>query len=142
MISIDYSLLIQIANFLILMIALNVLLFRPIREMIRQRKEKFAGFESDIQSLSSRASESAGRIEAKVVEARRDGFLKKDELKGLGQVEEKKILALAAEKAEAEVEKIRLQITGEIDVARQALKADLDAFSRELAQKVLGRSLS
>ena len=41
MISVDVSLFIQIANFLFLIWVLNIILYRPIRGIIRQRKEKF-----------------------------------------------------------------------------------------------------
>jgi len=38
--------------------------------------------------------------------------------------------------------RITEQITEEIGAAREELRADLETFSLELAQKVLGRSLS
>lgn len=140
-IKLDYSLLIQIINFLVLMITLNIILYRPIRNMIKERKQKFFGFESEISSLTGQADERAGEIESRLAEAKREGFLKKDEITGVGLEEEKAMLAEANSRAEAERQKMQDQITLEIAAARESLKADLEVFSRELAQKVLGRSL-
>ena len=142
MIEIDKSLFIQLFNFLLMMIVLNYLLYRPLRNMIKQRKEKFEGLESDIDRFHGQAAEQESNIEAQLVEARRDGFTKKDELKSAGNEEEKVILNQAAQEGEAALEKLKAQITEEIGVARESLRSELEVFSRELAQKVLGRNLS
>jgi F-type H+-transporting ATPase subunit b len=142
MINIDGSVFIQIANFLLMMIVLNYLLYKPIRGILKERRAKFAGYEESIASLTSRVEKTLKDIDSQLVEARREGFLKKDEIKGQGLEEEKKIIAAATGEADAEIGKVQEQVKGEIATARQALKADLQVFSRELAQKVLGRSLA
>ena len=45
MIKIDYSLIIQIINFLFLIWVLNSLVFRPIRNILTQRRDKIDGME-------------------------------------------------------------------------------------------------
>ena len=142
MINIDGSLFIQIVNFLLIMILLNYVLYRPIRGILKERRAKFEAFESSIGDLTARADGRVKEIETQLVEARRDGFNRKDEIKNLGVEEEKKIIEAASGQAEAEVQKIQDQITGEITQARNQLKAEIDMFSKELAEKVLGRSLS
>ena len=142
MINIDASVFIQIANFLLMMIVLNYLLYKPIRGMLSERRAKFAGYEESIEGLTVRVEKTLKDIDSQLAEARREGFLKKDEIKGLGLEEEKEIVAAATGEADTEIGKIKEQITGEIATARQALKADLEVFSQELAQKVLGRSLA
>jgi F-type H+-transporting ATPase subunit b len=141
-IAIDYSLFIQIVNFLILMIALNIFLYRPLRNMIRHRKDTFQGLEDDIAGLGEQADQQTHQIESSLAEAQRSGYHKKDEIKEEGLEEEKTILAEAAEEADVVIQRIREQIAGEIGQARRDLTAQLDLFSQELAQKVLGRSLS
>lgn len=142
MINIDGSLFIQIVNFLLIMILLNYVVYRPIRGILKERRAKFEAFESSIGDLSARADGRVKEIETRLVEARRDGFSRKDEIKNLGVEEEKKIIEAASSQAEAEVQKIQDQIKGEITQARNQLKAEIDMFSKELAEKVLGRSLS
>ena len=142
MIDINGSLFIQIVNFLVLMIIMNILLYRPIRGILAKRRETYAGYEADINRLTEQVDSKLKEMDEKLAETRREGFLRKDELKGKGLEEEKKILTAASEKAEGEIQKIKDQIKAEIGTARAALKQDLDVFSVQLAQKVLGRSLS
>ena len=142
MINIDGSLFIQIANFLILIIALNYLLYRPLRAVLQQRREKFMGYETDIHDLADRADGRIQEIEARLAEARHDGFNKKDELKGSGLDEEKRILAQASTEADIKIQEVKDQIKNEIALARGALQSEVEGFSMEVAQKILGRSLS
>lgn len=142
MIEINASLFIQVVNFLLMLLVLNYLLYRPIQGILRQRREKIDGFESDIERLIEKAENRQIEIEAQIDEARQEGFSKKEEVKGQGLEEEKRVLDEANTRAEEALHKIREQISEEIVVAREALKADLEAFSADLAQKILGRSLS
>ncbi|MDY6851138.1 MAG: ATP synthase F0 subunit B [Thermodesulfobacteriota bacterium] len=141
-IDIDISLLIQIANFIFLIIALNILLYRPLRDIIRQRREKCEGYETEINRLIGDADNRVQEIESRLSEARRDGFLKKDEIKTQGLETEKEIMTQASRKNEARLEQVKAKISAEIASARETLQLELNIFSRELAQKVLGRSLS
>ncbi len=44
----DWTVGIQIINFLIILWILNLILYRPIRNILRQRKEKIDGLEDDV----------------------------------------------------------------------------------------------
>ena len=48
MIDIDWTLFVQLLNFLVLVFLLNMVLFRPIRKIILSRKARLASFEEDI----------------------------------------------------------------------------------------------
>ncbi|MBW2621734.1 MAG: ATP synthase F0 subunit B [Deltaproteobacteria bacterium] len=141
-ISPDWSVLIQVVNFLLIIVILNHFLFRPIRGILQERKEKIEGFETDIEQISSHADERGQEIESRLVDIRREGFDQKEVVKGRGQDDEKRIIGQANDQAEEAMRKITEQIADEVGAAREALRADLEVFSRELAQKVLGRSLS
>ena len=55
MVSIDGSLFIQIANFIFLILVLNMVLFKPIRKVLVQRQEKISGLEKDIETADKDA---------------------------------------------------------------------------------------
>ncbi|MBF0398955.1 MAG: ATPase, partial [Desulfobacterales bacterium] len=57
MIKIDASLFIQIINFLFLIWVLNLLLYKPIRNILIQRKDKIKNMETSIESSVKDASE-------------------------------------------------------------------------------------
>ena len=53
----NISVLFQIANFLFLLWALNTILYKPIRKIIQQRKEKVESFESTIDAYDRNIQE-------------------------------------------------------------------------------------
>lgn len=142
LIEINGSLIIQIVNFLVLMIVLNSLLYKPIRKIVKERKQTFANFENAISGLNNQVDQRTKDMENRMTEAKRDGFARKDELKALGLAEEKKIVGAATSAADADLQKVREQVKSDVASARISLQAEVQVFSKELAQKVLGRSLS
>ena len=140
-IDIDASLFWQIGNFLLLLVALNFLLYRPIRGIIKQRAEKVAQLNGDITSSEEGAKAKAAELEANLVRARRDGAEVREEMKTQAHGSEREIIDAATAEMEKTVAKVREEIVGEIGQARQELKGQVQSFGRELAQKILGRSL-
>ena len=66
----DASLLIQIVNFLLTIWVLNVLLYKPIRKILTQRKERINGFELSIETANKDAREKDEAFVTGVKEAR------------------------------------------------------------------------
>ena len=52
MVNVDVSLLIQIINFIVLIWVLNLVLYKPIRNILIQRKEKVANLEKRLAPVS------------------------------------------------------------------------------------------
>jgi len=140
-IDIDGSLFWQIGNFLVLLVALDYLLYRPIRGIIKQRAEKMAQLGSDITTSEEGAKAKEAELEAEMAKARREGAELREEMKGEGHGTERQIIDAATAEMEASVVKVREEIAAEIGSARDQLKGQVQSFGRELAQKLLGRSL-
>lgn len=141
MIEFNITILYQFANFLILLILLNFLLFKPVLGVIKKR-------EGTIHSLAER-----------VEKAKRDA---KDFEKQYDEVthEKKKPILESKEVALSEantgatkiIEKARLELTEELsrikgEIEREGkkvyetLRADVDKLSSDVAEKILKRSL-
>lgn len=140
MVSIDGSVIVQIANFLILIWILNLVLYKPIRNIIIQRKEKISGLESDIDSAETKAVEQDQAFADGIRDARAKGLKQKEALLEAATDEEKAIIGQINEKAQAELTKIREQIAGETNEAKQALMKDVDNFASAISEKILGRA--
>jgi len=140
-IDIDSSLFWQIGNFLVLLVALNYLLYRPIRGIIKKRAEKMAQLSGDITSSEEGAKAKQAELEAELAKARRLGAELREEMKGEGHSKEREIIEAATAEMEKAVAKVREEIAVEIGKAREELKGQIQSFGRELAQKLLGRSL-
>ena len=142
MISVDGSLVIQIVNFVFLIWILNIILYKPIRKILLQRKDKISGFEKNIQTSLRDAKEKDESLLAGIKAAREMGLKEKEALLDSAAEDERRIIKAIQEKAEEELTKIRQQIKKDADSARVALQEEIDNFAEAIGQKILGRSVS
>ena len=137
----DGSAIIQIINFLFLIWILNVLLYKPIRKILIQRKEKIDGLELSIENSDKDASEKDEAFTAGLKEARAKGFKEKEALMQQAMDEEKTIIAEINRKAHEELTEVRDKIKKEAEVARGSLQKEVDSFADQICQKILGRAV-
>lgn len=141
MLQIDQSLLIQIGNFLLLVILLNIFLYRPIRRIIAQRGEEVGSLEHAIREYQEKAEENEKGIQEHTVQARKEGFLVKESLKTEGLEKEKGILQESSSTVEGKISKARSEIDEQLEDVRKILDEQVAVFSKELAEKILGRGV-
>ncbi|MBW1721430.1 MAG: hypothetical protein JRH13_00200 [Deltaproteobacteria bacterium] len=137
----DYTLFIQIANFLVLLFLLNIFLYRPIRGMLRKREEEMGSFQGSIDQFLEKFSRYQQELEANILGTRREGYQAKENIKSEGLEEERGMLQKASSTANERIEKAKQEIEQSMEKVRRALEEEVGAFSRELAEKVLGRSI-
>jgi len=137
----DSSALIQIVNFIFLIWVLNILLYRPIRKILAQRKEKIDGLELSIETSDKDALEKDEAFSEGIKEARTRGFKEKEALMQQAMDEEKKIIADINSNAQMELAEIRNKIKSEAEVARESLQKEVDNFADQICQKILGRAV-
>ena len=137
----DGSIIIQIVNFLFAIWVLNVLLYKPIRKILTQRKEKVSGLELAIETSNNDVRKKDDAFAAGIKEARTRGIKEKDALLQQAADEEKSILDDINRKAQAELIQIRDQIKKDAEVARESLQAQIDDFANQISQKILGRAV-
>ncbi|MBW2094831.1 MAG: hypothetical protein JRI80_08075 [Deltaproteobacteria bacterium] len=142
MLQIDQSLLIQVGNFLLLVLLLNIFLYRPIRRIIAQRGEEVGSLEHAIREYEEKAEENEKGIQEHMVQARKEGFQVKESLKMEGLEKEKGILQESSSTVEEKITKARSEIDGQLKDVRKILDEQVAVFSKELAEKILGRSVS
>lgn len=141
MITTDITLFIQIVNMIVLMFLLNGVLYKPIKNIIKERSEKLQGMQEEISDFERNAKLRQEEVDAKMAQA--SGKAKAALDTARAQAQEAGDEKLATIKAEAESAKdakladLKTQIEG----ARSSLKADLEGFANEMAGKILGRSL-
>ena len=85
----DWTLFVQMGNFILLIFILNAILYKPIRQILIERKKKIQGYKEGIETLQQDASESEKSFQANISEARQQGVREKEALKQTGQEEEK-----------------------------------------------------
>ena len=141
MINPDITLIIQMINFLILLFVLNLILFRPIRNIMKQRNQIIQNFNSDITSLTEEAEDSMERFEQKVLEAKKEGMAEINKRKGEGEQAEAELIAATNTEVQAKIQEARQKVRSDVQEARTQLQAQVQAFSVAVTEKVLGRSV-
>jgi len=141
MIDINVSLFIQMANFLIFLFLMNLVLYRPIRRVVAQRKRLISERQQGIESLEAQAQAALLEHDRKLQDARRAGVQRIQELKAAGYEQEKELLRQSSEQTAATVQELREKIQKDIAAARMELEQQVKSFSADLAQKILGRKI-
>jgi F-type H+-transporting ATPase subunit b len=141
MINPDITLVIQMINFLILLFVLNLILFRPIRKIIKERNEIVENFNSDIASLTDEAQASMEEFEEKVLEARKEGVGKVQSMKDEGERAEVELIAATTQEVQAKIEEARKKVASDIQDARTELQKQVQTFSVAVTEKILERSI-
>jgi len=146
MLNIDFSfwpvgvLWIQIANFLVLLLLLNIIAYRPIRRILTKRADEMNGMQQAAESLQEKYVQNEQLLQENVIEARKEGYGVKEGIKKEGLDQERGMLQEAGAKTEDQLGKAREEISQTLASVRQALQGEVDQFSQELAEKILGRS--
>ena len=141
MINVDGSVFIQIANFIFLIWVMNMILYKPIRKVLLQRKEKVSGLERSIADFSTQALDKENAFASGIKEARANGLKEKQALMQSGSDEEKIIIENINKKAQAELAKSREKIAKDAESVRISLQKELDTFVNAIGQKILGRAV-
>lgn len=139
MLAVDSTIFIQIANFLLLLLCLNIFLYKPIRRILIQRNQEINSLQEMIETCRNQVEQSSKGIEENKVQAQKEGYTVRENLKGRGQEEERMILQEANTLVENKIGKARSEMEAELVNVRKSLEVQLDAFSKELAEKILGR---
>lgn len=142
MIELDWTLFVQIINFLVLVFLLNMVLFRPIRRIIVARQARMTAYEEDIAGLADNQQGILGEVEQQLTAARRDGLGLREKLRQEGSQEESSLLEQVKKEVDAEWTQVEAKIKKDVAKAREALRAQAQDFAMALSAKILGRKLS
>jgi F-type H+-transporting ATPase subunit b len=137
----DWTLWVQIANFLLIVWVLNIVLFRPIRNMLIQRKEKVTSLEQNIETSDKEAKGKNEAFDSGIRDARAKGLSEKNVLLDEAANEEREIVDKINQKAQADLAEVREKIAKDAEVVRASLQKEIDTFASAIGEKILGRAV-
>ncbi|MBU1228817.1 MAG: ATP synthase F0 subunit B [Proteobacteria bacterium] len=140
MIDIDKTFLIQLVNFLITIVGLNLLLIRPIRDMIQERNTLMADQVGKIEGFNSSAEEKLKSYQAAIDAARQEGLEVRKLMRAEGTGEEQQIMAAAGKEVSTTLKAAHEDIAAQVAGAKQALFADVEKFAQKATAKILGQA--
>ena len=141
MIELNLSFVIQLINFGILVLVLNVFLFKPIRKVLADRRQVIDSAREKTVSVDAEVQGKMAQYEARLHAAKAEaGAHRADALK-LAQAEETAVIEKARTRASESLTSIRGRVAKEAAEARELLKKQAEILSGDICEKILGRSL-
>jgi len=137
----DWTLWVQMANFLLIVWVLNIILFRPIRNILIQRKEKITNLEQNIETSDKGAKEKNEAFDSGIRDARAKGLNEKNVLLNEAADQEREIIDKINQKAQADLVEVREKIAKDAEAVRASLQKEIDTFASAIGEKILGRAV-
>ncbi len=141
MINVDKSVIIQIINFLFIIWAMNIVLYKPIRRILIERKEKISGLEQSIDNTNKNILEKEDSYALGIKNARLKGQKEKEALLSIAQNEEKQLIDKINKKAQDDLAQMRGKIVNDTENVRELLLNEVDSCADAVCQKILGRAV-
>ena len=141
MIELNYAFFVQLINFGILVLVLNIFLYKPIRKILAERRQVIDSARDKTASVDHEVQEKMALYESRLRDAKAEAAGRRTEALKEAQVEEAAVLEKARKEAAVSLDSIRERVGKEAAGARLLLKQQAEALSGEICVKILGRSL-
>lgn len=125
-------------NFLALLFILNIILFKPLLKIFKEREDIVKGSLDAAKDMANRGEESIARLNKELAETRNKAKDVFEALKAEGLQNQKEVLSKAEAEASKVLEKAKAALKAEAEKARTTLRADVDKFSDEIVRKLVG----
>ncbi len=126
-----------VVNFIVLLIALNALLFKPLAKIFKERDASIKGALDEAKALAAKKDDALAAMNSELSAARTKAKDLYSSLREEGLAKEKEVLGKTEAEAVEIIEKARRDLKAETEKARAALKADVDKFSDEIVKKLV-----
>lgn len=125
-----------VANFLILLVALNAILFKPVLGLIKERQRIKNDSLSEANALMEKKDKALQQLKSEMaaVQMKAKEIYAKIRQEGLDKQHE--FIAKSHEEAMKRLNSALIEISGEVDKATAALRGDIDKYSDEIVRKL------
>ena len=141
MINIDYSLLIVILNFVILLVILNKLLYKPINKFLAERKNKIAADLDDAKESKNKAIELVQQKESELKSSAENIRQLKKKARNEAENEASEIIVSAKEHEKKILKETEQQLVYEKKQTVDKIKTELAEMVSSLSAKFLSKKL-
>ena len=141
MVSLDYTILIQMANFVLLIFILRKLLYVPILGVMDERKDRMEAADGEVKRLKQDVEQKFAEYEEKVQQAKLSAMEQRNSIVKEGADLAKSTIDAVRSEIPALMEQFNARVNAEVDAARSVLRSQSRRISLDIAEKVLGRSI-
>ncbi len=138
----DYTFLIQWVNFVLLIILLNVLLYRPIISRMEERNKGIQGNLAEAAADRAEAEKRMAEYEEAIASARRQGLEELTALERDVSAEIRRMMDEKREEASRLTEEARARIETQSREAERALEGQVRELAAAIGRRVAGREIN
>jgi F-type H+-transporting ATPase subunit b len=140
-IELNVAFFVQVVNFGILVLVLNIFLYKPIRKVLADRRQVVDGAREKAAAVDLEVQEKMAQYEVRLRDAKAVAAERRAESIKQAQAEETSVLEKARAEATVSLGTIRDRVAKEAADARILLKQQAELLSVDISEKILGRSL-
>ncbi|HEY2772926.1 MAG TPA: ATP synthase F0 subunit B [Candidatus Binatia bacterium] len=137
----DYTFLIQLATFFVLLALLRKLLFEPFMALLDERAQKTTGDIAKAERSRAEVQALSTRVDAELAKARAAAGAEIDTVRGQARQEAARLLTDAQNEAGARLAELRGEVATATREARTQLAGDAKSLADAMVAAVLGGSL-
>jgi F-type H+-transporting ATPase subunit b len=141
MVDINSTLLIQLANFLVLLLALNLILIKPLLRIMRERELGISTAFTDGKNAQERMQRLLEQYNASLADAKQKATAAYGALYQQGLDSQRELIYAERTRAGETLDKARAEIAAAAATARTDLKQEADRLSQDITAKLLGRAV-
>lgn len=132
----------QIVNFFVIVIILNVLLYKPILSMLAKRKKEIEEGLKYTEKMRGENEKAEERKAAIMADARKEGQVIIEEARRNGKTEEKQILEEARRTADEIIEKGKISVREERESMQKNIKKEVVNLAILMAKRLLSETIT
>jgi len=140
MISLDWSIVPALIIFILTVVALNYLLFKPVTRIQEERERRTTGLMSQTQQELAHHLQLFDEYQATIKNARIEGYRLMEKARSEALVKRSAVLEAAKRDAELQAQQARDSIQAQVTAARAALEEEAREMAGDIAAAVLQRS--
>jgi F-type H+-transporting ATPase subunit b len=135
----NYTILVQFANFLILLIFLNFFLFKPVLKALNRRRAFMQSLSEKVQEENREAAATEKGYEETVRERRKPILDQREATLKEAQAASVKTIEEARRELTSELDKMKERVKAESEAALQRLSGEADRLAQEAVTRIIGR---
>jgi F-type H+-transporting ATPase subunit b len=141
-INLNFTLFIQLINFLALLFILNAILYKPVIAKIREREAKIKQDQEHALELEQKVLAQENKHQEELANARQKAAQEKGDLMAEAKKAEAQVLATARAEATKIVDGMKAAIQADAAEARKTLRDQMTPLAESIAEKILGRKVA
>ena len=137
----DISLLwlsVQMASFLALLFVLNIILFKPVLNQLKERDDRINGYLDKAKVMDKDKDNLLNELDAKLAQTRDQAKVVYEELRSKGLEAQRNNLDSAGKETEKMSQEALEKLKAAADRARESLRGNVEAFSKKIVEKMVG----